>query len=225
MTTVCNNTTLPSAKELVVYPSKANTIIFSAMLIVMLISGCAREPVRNPNNICAIFEQNRDWYQAANDAYKRWGVPPYVMLAIMHQESRFQAAARPPRGKFLWIFPGARPSSAYGYAQALDGTWDRYRASTGNSGADRDDFEDAIDFIGWYCNRSHQRSGIAKTDTYNLYLAYHEGQVGYNRHTFTRKAWLIKVAQRVQNRANRYQYQLQQCQQSLADKGWSLWPF
>ena len=41
-------------------------------------------------------------------------------------------------------------SSAYGYAQALEGTWDDYRKDTGRRGADRDDFADSSDFIGWY---------------------------------------------------------------------------
>ncbi|MDQ6950267.1 MAG: transglycosylase SLT domain-containing protein [Mariprofundales bacterium] len=181
--------------------------------------------MNNTDDICDIFQQNHDWYNAADDAYKKWGIPPFVTLAIMHQESHFNATAKPPRATFLWIFPGAHLSSAYGYSQALDGTWERYQQTTGNSGADRDDFDDAVDFIGWYCDQSHAIANIAKTDTYNLYLAYHEGQVGYNQGTYRRKKWLQKIAQKVQRLANLYQRQLQQCQKSLKNTGGSLWPF
>jgi len=51
-------------------------------------------------------------------------------MAIIRQESSFQADAQPPRSRILWIIPGPRPSSAYGYSQALDGTWDWYRQAT-----------------------------------------------------------------------------------------------
>jgi len=196
------------------------------IFVAFFISGCGgHSPPKNPNDICEIFREVEDWYDAANDTYQKWGVPPYVSLAIMHQESSFEAAARPPRKKFLWIFPGTRPSSAYGYAQALDGTWERYKKATGNSWADRDEFEDAIDFIGWYCNLSKRLSGISKKDAYNQYLAYHEGHGGYNKRTYKKKKWLVKVAQKVKNRANIYKRQLNACKDEFEGKGWSLWPF
>ncbi|MBF0275379.1 MAG: transglycosylase SLT domain-containing protein [Nitrospinae bacterium] len=200
--------------------------LFFVIILLLFLSGCGgHTPPKNANNICGIFREMDDWYDAANDSYKKWGVPPYVSLAIMHQESRFEAAARPPRKKFLWIFPGARPSSAFGYAQALDGTWEKYKTSTGNSWADRDDFEDAIDFIGWYCDQSRRISGISKHDAYNQYLAYHEGQGGYNRGTYRKKKWLRQVAQKVQNRANLYKRQFRECKKEFENKGWSFWPF
>ncbi len=142
------------------------------------------------------------------------------MMAIMHQESRFVARAKPPRKKYLGFIPGPRPSDSYGYSQAFGSTWDGYRRSTGNYGADRDDFTDAIDFIGWYNYQSHRRNGISRSDVYRLYLAYHEGHGGYSRGSFNKKPWLTEVARKVERQAAAYQRQLNACEPSLKKKGW-----
>jgi hypothetical protein len=148
------------------------------------------------------------------------------MMAIMHQESKYEAKAKPPRTTCLYIFPGPRPSSAFGYSQALDSTWENYKRSTGNRGADRDDFGDSIDFIGWYCNVSHKQCGIAKDDAYSMYLAYHEGQGGFNRKTYRKKTWLKQVASKVNSRAKTYQKQLARCESEFQRRrGCCLWPF
>ena len=142
------------------------------------------------------------------------------MMAIMHQESRFDATAKPARKKLFGFIPWFRPSDAYGYSQALGSTWTGYERSAGRYSADRDDFGDAIDFIGWYNDQSRRRNGIALNDTYNLYLAYHEGHGGYSRASYRKKSWLPDVARKVQRQANTYQGQLQGCEEELKDKGW-----
>jgi len=190
----------------------------------LLLGGCATTPPSNLNDSCAIFREKSHWYEYANDAYKKWGVPVHVQLAIIWQESRFRADAKAPKDTLLGFIPWGRKSSAYGYAQVKDSTWDWYIRSTGNSGADRDDFEDVTDFVGWYCNYSHRVLGISKWDAYNQYLAYHEGHGGYRRHTYNRKHWLIKVAHKVERRAASYRAQIARCKDEL-DSGWSLWPF
>jgi hypothetical protein len=186
------------------------------LLCLLLISmyGCATTPStpEKVGNICEIFRGNKKWYRAAHASYKRWGVPIPIMMAIVHQESRFTDDAKPPRSKCLCILPGPRPSSAYGYAQAGKEAWKQYQESTGNTGADRDNFEDAIDFVGWYCHTSHVRCGISKDDAYHLYLAYHEGHGGFIRKTYKKKGWLIAVAQKVKARANTYKGQLASCE-------------
>ncbi|WP_207060604.1 transglycosylase SLT domain-containing protein [Motiliproteus sp. SC1-56] len=189
----------------------------------LFISGCANSPPRNINNSCDIFYDKDDWYDATRDSFERWGVPIHVQLAIIHQESKFQYDARPPRTYLLGIIPWFRPSSAYGYAQVKDGTWDWYISKTGNWGADRDDFEDAVDFIGWYGQMSHKMLGISKWDAYNQYLAYHEGQGGFKRKTYNRKPWLLGVARKVKDNAYRYAVQLKRCEDDL-DSPW-FWPF
>jgi hypothetical protein len=195
-----------------------------AMVAATVTLSCSNSPPKNIRNSCAIFDEKDDWYASAHDSYEKWGVPVQVQLAIIYQESRFVHDAKPPRRKLLWVIPWTRPSSAYGYGQIKDSTWDWYRDSTGNRWADRDDFDDVVDFIGWYGSVSHRKLGISKWDAYNQYLAYHEGHGGYKRKTFRNKDWLIKVARKVDRRAKDYGAQLRQCEDSL-DKGWSLWPF
>ncbi len=173
--------------------------------------GCAAAPPRNINDICAIFEERPSWRRQAFRASERWEIPVPVLMAIIHQESSFRARARPARTRRLGIIPGPRPSSAYGYAQALDGTWRHYRRETGNKWASRRSFADAIDFVGWYCDRSRRLCGIGPEDAFNLYLAYHEGHGGYNRGTYRRKPWLIEIAERVARRAELYRRQLRRC--------------
>ncbi len=189
------------------------------LLGVLALAGCTTSQPQDVNNVCAIFQEKGGWYDDAADARDDWGSPISVMMAIMHQESRFQAKAKPPRKKIFGFIPGPRPSNAYGYSQALKSTWKSYKRSAGNYGADRDDFGDAIDFIGWYNYQSHKRSGISRKDAYRLYLAYHEGHGGYNRRTYKKKQWLIDVARKVQRRANTYQQQLVGCEEDLKS-GW-----
>lgn len=195
-----------------------------SMILSVALGGCATSPPSNVTDGCAIFDEKDDWYESAYASYKKWGVPVHVQLAIIYQESRFQHDAKPPRDTLLWVIPWFRKSSAYGFAQVLDETWDLYKSSTGNGWADRDDFEDAVDFIGWYGNLSHEKLGISKWDAYNQYLAYHEGHGGYKAKTYKRKPWLIGVARKVDARAKSYRAQLARCESEL-NKGWSLWPF
>lgn len=194
------------------------------LLLALLVSACASVPPKHLDDGCAIFREKDDWYEYANDSFKRWGVPVHVQLAIIHQESRFRGKAKAPEDTLLGFIPWGHVSSAYGYAQVLDSTWETYERATGNSGADRDDFEDITDFIGWYGNTSYRRLGISKWDAYNQYLAYHEGQGGWQRKTYNKKPWLIKVARKVERRAAMYRAQLARCKDDL-DSGWSLWPF
>ena len=188
----------------------------------LLMVGCSSAPPKNINNSCDIFREKGDWYDDAKDSFERWGVPIHIQLAIIHQESRFKYDAKTEMEYFLWIIPVGRKSSAYGYAQVQDDTWDWYMKSTGNWGADRDDFDDAVDFIGWYGKRTYEKLKISKWDAYNQYLAYHEGHGGYKRKTYNGKPWLIKVAHKVDKRAKTYRAQLATCEDEL-NSGWWFW--
>ncbi len=199
----------------------------AAGLIFLFAVGCSSlPPPRNPDNICQIFREQSDWYAKADEASDRWGIPIPVIMAIMHQESKFISDAKPPRTTCLCFFPGPRPSTAYGYAQALDTTWEKYVNETGNWGADRDDYDDAVDFIAWYCRQSSRFCGIKPDDAYNQYLAYHEGRSGFNAGTHRKKSWLKKVAAKVRNRAGLYKRQLAGCEHEFKPRrGCCLWPF
>ncbi len=188
--------------------------LLSTLLIsTLFLSGCSSgpPPKKSMDNLCSIYSHDDDWQDAANRAYKRWGTPPYVSMAIVHQESRFRPDAQPKREYLLGMIPLPRASSAYGYPQAKDGTWHDYMKSTGNWGASRSDIEDSLDFIGWYNYQSYKRLKISRKDTFKLYLAYHEGHGGYERRNYLKKDWLIKVAKKVSKRARMYRKQYRRC--------------
>jgi len=193
-----------------------------ALVGTALVSCSATKPPQRMDDACSIFREKKGWYKEALDASQRWGVPIEIQLAFIRQESSFNGDAKPPRRKILGFIPGSRPSNAEGYAQALDSTWDDYQEATGARGADRDEFGDAVDFIGWYNSRTSKMCGIPKNDAYRLYLAYHEGPTGYKRGTHRRKAWLLNTAERVAGRAKRYGSQLSRCQRDLEPEsgGW-----
>lgn len=189
-------------------------------LLMISLTACVSTPPSDVNNICRIFKQYPRWYSSSKDVERRWKVPVPIQMAIIHQESKFDAHARPPRKKLLYIIPWTRPSTAYGYTQALRSTWRIYKNTDGGILASRGDFADGVDFIGWYANQAYTKAGISRTDTYSLYLAYHEGVGGYQRKTYLKKPWLLAVAHKVQARAALYKMQLNQCSGSLKSKSW-----
>ena len=195
------------------------TKIACVPLLATLLAACASSPPESVADICELFEDRRGWYSAAKSAERRWGIPVSVNMAFIYQESSFQSRARPPRKKFLGIFPGRRPSSAYGYAQALDETWREYEQNSGNSRASRRNFSDAIDFVAWYNANSTRKSNISNNNAMHLYYAYHEGNGGYQRATYRDKQWLVDTAARVQTNSSRFATQLDGCRREL-DKSW-----
>ncbi|MGA9665532.1 MAG: transglycosylase SLT domain-containing protein [Gallionella sp.] len=196
--------------------SKARPYL-AVLAMLLSCSGCATYQPPRTDDICSIFRGDTDWYASARDANKRWGTPVWVMMAIIDQESRFVSDAKPARDWFLFI-PLPRQSSAYGYAQAQDQTWDKYMKETGNSGHDRDDFADAINFVGWYTNTTQRTLGISKWDAYYQYLAYHEGYDAYKSGSWKSKGWLQQAAAKVKNKAAAYNAQLKKCKPELDDK-------
>jgi hypothetical protein len=186
----------------------------SAMLVALVVGSCSSSPTRPPsaqNDICSIFAERPAWRAAINQSAIRWGAPIEIQMAIIWAESSFRAEARPPKNYALGVIPWGRASSAYGYAQAIDSTWDWYRRESGNSGADRDDFDDAADFVGWYMAKSMAKNGILMHDAFNHYLAYHDGHTGFKRGDWRNKGWLQQVATRVADQAVRYRGQLHRC--------------
>lgn len=186
----------------------------TVMLLALVLASCGggyKAPPRNLNNACSIVTQRSDYRKAFKAAERRWGVPAHVQMATIYQESKYRADARTPFKFVLGVIPMGRQSSAYGYSQAIDGTWDQYRKETGRRRAKRDKIRDAADFMGWYMNKSYQKNGIALSDARNQYLAYHEGHAGYARGTYRGKSWLLRVADDVESRAEMYRKQLASC--------------
>ena len=179
-----------------------------------VLAACAVPPPPQPYNVCKIFKENKTWLNAALETEKRWSISASVTMAFIYHESSFVHDARPPRKreKILGFIPiWKRVSTAYGYAQATDPAWDDYKHTTGRVLASRSSFKDAIDFIGWYNDRSARALNIGRHDAYNLYLAYHEGVTGYRRGSYKKKPALKKIARRVEQRKIMYAKQIKAC--------------
>ncbi len=186
-----------------------------ATILVLLVASCGgRSGDLSPgsmDNACDILQQKPHYYRAMRTAERRWGAPIHVQMATMYQESKFDGEARTPFRWTLGVIPMGRISSAYGYSQALDGTWDEYKADTKRRNAKRNDIHDATDFIGWYMAGSSERLGLSMYDTRNQYLAYHEGRNGFKRGSHNKKPWLMGVADKTAARAEMYKKQLKGC--------------
>ncbi len=184
---------------------------FSLLLLLTACGSVVTPPPQNIDNACAIVQERPGWYKSMQAVEAKWQVPVHVQLAVIYQESKFKGQARTPLSFKLDVIPMGRNSSAYGYAQAIDSTWNWYRDDTGYRGAKRDNFADSVDFMGWYMDQSNKRLGIRKTDARRQYLAYHDGHAGYKRRTFRHKRWLLRIAKQVGARAKLYKTQLSEC--------------
>ncbi len=188
--------------------------LLRATLVLLLLASCGggrQSAPRNLDDACAFIDEKPQYYSAMRATERKWGVPIYVQMAAIHQESKFIGNAKTPHQFALGIIPMGRQSSAYGFSQALDGTWDEYRKDQHRRNAKRDRISDATDFMGWYMTGTYAKLGIPMDDARNQYLAYHEGRSGYARGSYRDKPWLMDVADRVQSRADMYQTQLILC--------------
>ena len=166
---------------------------------------------KNQENACSILEQKKRWRSALKKTARKWGVSPGMQLAFIKTESNFRPTARTQRKYFLGLFPSGRISSAYGYSQALDGTWKEYKKSTGNRSHRRSNFAHSTNFIGWYVNKSNRLLGISKNNAYLQYLAYHQGQAGFKTGAYKSKVGLLKVAKKTANNKKIFDGQLKKC--------------
>ena len=187
-----------------------------AAVIILLAASCGgdggsgKEP-RNLDNACSILQQRPGYMRAFRAVERKYGVPVHVQMATIYQESKFVSDARTPFRYRLGVIPVGRQSSAFGYSQALDGTWDEYLEETGKRRARRDNIRDATDFMGWYMVGTRDQLGISLSDARNQYLAYHEGRAGFRRGSYNAKSWLVRVAARTADRAEMYRQQLPRC--------------
>ncbi|MBH1973891.1 MAG: lytic transglycosylase [Rhodobacteraceae bacterium] len=163
------------------------------------------------DDACAILRQRPSYYGAMKASERKWGIPVHVQMATIYQESKFVGNAQTPHQYALGIIPMGRQSSAYGYSQALDGTWEEYKEDQNHRGAKRDRIQDATDFMGWYMNQSSEALGISRSDAESQYLAYHEGRTGYVNKTYLGKPWLVDVAAAIGRRSDMYEAQLYAC--------------
>lgn len=188
--------------------------LLRASILLLALASCGGGNSTAPRNLddaCAILRQRPAYLKAMKATERKWGVPVYVQMAAIYQESKFIGNARTPHRFALGIIPMGRQSSAYGFSQALDGTWEEYQRDQRRFGAKRDRITDATDFMGWYMNDSTEKLGIPKSDAEAQYLAYHEGRNGYAAQSYLDKPWLVDVAAAIGQRSRMYAEQLQYC--------------
>lgn len=189
--------------------------LLRASILLLLLAACGGggnfTAPRDLDNACAIIRERPQYFRAMKATERKWGIPVHVQMATIHQESKFIGNAQTPHKFALGVIPLGRQSSAYGYSQALDGTWEEYQQEQGRRSARRDSIKDATDFMGWYMHNSTARLGISKHDAKSQYLAYHEGRSGFARQSYLAKDWLVAVSDRVQSRSQRYAGQLSRC--------------
>jgi len=189
--------------------------IFRAVACVLFLSSCGGSgdfsAPRNLDDACSIVSERPEYLRAFRAVERRYGVPVPSLMAIIYQESKFIGDNRPPHRYALGVIPVGRQSSALGYSQALDGTWEEYQDEKGGRRASREDIRDATDFMGWYMTQTVEETGVPITDTRNQYLAYHDGRTGFLRGTWRSKSWLVRIAGEVESRAAMYDQQLRSC--------------
>ena len=183
------------------------------IILLFLISGCSSVP-KNTSDSCSIFNERYLWYKHVKRSEKKWGTPIYLQLAIIKMESGFDWLAKPPRQKLFKIIPYKRPSSSFGYSQAVKGTWNQYKTETGNKFATRTRFKDSVDFIGWYTNKTEKILKVSKKDAFKQYVAYHECWGNFKNYKNNKK--VINLANKVEKQSNIYKKQLQNCKNSLS---------
>ena len=185
---------------------------FILITILIFFSSCSSIP-KNTSDSCSIFNERYLWYKHTKKVEKKWGTPIYIQLAIIKMESDFDWLAKPPRKKIFKVVPFKRPSSSFGYSQAVKGTWEQYKKETGNKLASRARFKDSVDFIGWYTNKTESILKISKKDAFKQYLAYHEGWGNFKHYRKNKK--VISLAKKVEKQSHIYKKQLSKCKNSL----------
>ena len=185
------------------------------ILLLLFLSACSSVP-KNTADGCSIFSERYLWYKHAKKTEIKWGTPIYVQLAIIKMESDFDWLAKPERYKLFKIIPYKRPSSSFGYSQAVKGTWKQYKLETNNKYALRSRFKDSVDFIGWYTNKTEKLLKISKKDAFKQYIAYHEGWGAYKNYKKNQK--VISLAKKVEKQSKKYKKQLDNCKNSLSNR-------
>ena len=185
------------------------------LLLFFLISACSSIP-KNTADSCSIFSERYLWYKHVKKTEQKWGTPIYIQLAFIKIESDFDWLAKPKRLKLFKVIPYRRPSSSFGYSQAVKGTWKQYKEETNNSLATRTRFKDSVDFIGWYTNKTKKLLKISEKDAFRQYIAYHEGWGNYKN--YKKKPKVILIAKKVKQQSDKYKNQLNKCSKSLNRK-------
>ncbi len=185
--------------------------------IFSLVASCSSVP-KYPQNACKIFSENYLWYKSAKKSSETYGAPIHVILAFVNKESGFNRWAKPKRTKLFKIVPYKRPSSSFGYSQAVKKTWELYKSETNNPLALRTRFKDSVMFIGWYIKKTNKINKIPLNDSYRQYLNYYLGWGSYAKENYKKDKNAIIFAKKVQKQSRTYKNQMKECQKNLDRK-------
>ena len=177
-------------------------------------ASCSSIP-KYPQNACKIFGENYFWYKSIKKSSDTYNVPIYMILAFVNKESGFNRWAKPKRTKLFKVIPYKRPSTSFGYSQAVNKTWELYKNETDNPLALRSRFKDSVMFIGWYINKTHKINKIPLNDSYRQYLNYYLGWGSYAKKKYKTDKNSIIYAKSVEKQSKIYKNQLQECKKSL----------
>jgi len=186
-------------------------------IIFFFVASCSSVP-KNPSNACKLFSERYLWYKHAKKSSEIYDAPIHIILAFVNKESGFNRWAKPKRSKLFKIIPYKRPSSSFGYSQAVKKTWELYKTETGNALALRTRFKDSVMFIGWYMNKTNKINKIPLSDSYRQYLNYYLGWGNYAKKVYKTDKKAIIFAKSVEKQSKIYKNQLRECQKSLDKK-------
>jgi hypothetical protein len=189
-----------------------NNLIY--IFIFLFLSSCSSIP-KYPSNACKIFGEKYLWYKHIKKSSETYGAPVHIILAFVNKESGFNRWAKPKRTKLFKIVPYKRPSSSFGYSQAVNKTWELYKTETKNPLALRARFKDSVMFIGWYMKKTNEINKIPLNDPYRQYLNYYLGWRGYKNETYTTDKKAVIFAKSVEKKSKVYKSQLRECKKNL----------
>ncbi len=187
------------------------------LIIFLFLVSCNTFP-KHPQNACKIFGQNYLWYKSIKKSSEAYGAPIHIILAFVNKESGFHRWAKPPRKKIFKVIPYKRPSSSFGYSQAVKKTWELYKSETNNPLALRTRFTDSVNFISWYMHKTNKINKIPLNDPYRQYLNYYLGWGNYAKKVYKTDKNAIIYAKKVQEQSKIYKKQLTECQKNLNNK-------
>ena len=193
---------------------KNNLIYF---FIFLFLASCSSIP-KHPANACKIFSEKYLWYKHIKQSSETYGAPVHIILAFVNKESGFNRWAKPKRTKLFKVIPYKRPSSSFGYSQAVNKTWELYKTETNSPLALRTRFKDSVMFIGWYMQKTNKINKIPLSDPYRQYLNYYLGWGSYKNEAYKTDKKAVIFAKSVEKKSKVYKNQLRECKENLDRK-------
>ena len=184
------------------------------LIIFFFLVSCSSVP-KYPQNACKIFGEKYFYLKHTRAASKKWGVPISTILAVINKESGFRRFAKPPRYKIFKIVPYRRPSSSFGFSQAITSSWDLYKKENNKPLALRISYRSASDFVAWYLWKANKINNVSLKNTRDLYLNYYLGFSAYKNKAYRTDKKALIFAKGVEKQAKIYKNQLQECKSIL----------